>query len=428
MNSYDDLLQIVGASKEKSRLYLELTVVAHVTAGLPPNIRSLQLTDERSRCESVGCKTLGVEHNPQLSRLAADNGSLGNIVQLLQRVFQFARNTAQLIGVIVLAPQRERHDGDVVDGASLYERLRNTGRNTIKIGVQLVVRLNERVFFFGPDVEAHDDHAQAGMTDRVDVFDSGNFAQQLLHRQANALSNFSRRCSRHLHKDVEHGNDDLRLLFTRRAEDGKSPEQQSSHNHQRCEFRIDETARDLSCETSSARIRSGLCAVGRFRLMIVSAHSWLLTRFDLLAAKFAAARVRDQNLPGLQSGQYLHFLCRGFAESDVAQPGDPVLIEHVNALQLSALDDRGARDKQRHPFSTYELGASKKTGSQRRVKRQFDFHEETATRRVCCRNDFDDFPFELSIPQSVDRDGHGLPLAHVPQVGFVHRGLQPVTA
>src|SRR6516162_3627812 len=134
------------------------------------------------------------------------------------------------------------------------------------------------------------------MTDRIDVFDSGHFAQQLLHWQANALSNLLRRGAGHLHKNVEHRNDDLRLLLSRRLENCKRPEQQSSHNHERCEFRIDKSMSDLTRE-AKGRER----AACQFRSVIFSAHFLLLTRLDLLAAKVAAARLTDQHLTSLQA-------------------------------------------------------------------------------------------------------------------------------
>ena len=64
---------------------------------------------------------------------------------------------------------------------TLISRLGDALRNAVKVGIELVVGLDDRVFFFGAHIEAHDHHAHAWMADGVDVFDARHFAQQLFH-------------------------------------------------------------------------------------------------------------------------------------------------------------------------------------------------------------------------------------------------------
>src|SRR5579859_1697456 len=106
MNPHDDLLQILGAAKEEPCFYLKLAIVARKATGLPACIRSLQLRNDGSWSEPIGCKTLGIEHDPHLSRLATDNCGLRNVVQLLQGIFQLTGYAAQSVRVILLSPQR----------------------------------------------------------------------------------------------------------------------------------------------------------------------------------------------------------------------------------------------------------------------------------------------------------------------------------
>jgi hypothetical protein len=126
--------------------------------------------------------------------------------------------------------------------------LRHAGRDPVEIRVEFVVGLDDRVFFFCAHIKAHDQHAHAGMADRVDVFDPRHFAQQLLHRKADALGNLLRGRARHLHKNVKHRNHDLRFLFARRFEDGECTEEEGSDDDKRSQLRIDERVSDLSCQ------------------------------------------------------------------------------------------------------------------------------------------------------------------------------------
>ena len=119
----------------------------------------LQLRRDRARRHPISREPLGVEHHAHLPWQSADDLRLGNVVNLLELVLQFTRDLPQLVAVVVLAPQRQRHDGHVINGAHLDERLRNACGNAVEIRVQLVVGLDDRVFFFGAHVETHHQHA-----------------------------------------------------------------------------------------------------------------------------------------------------------------------------------------------------------------------------------------------------------------------------
>ncbi len=113
-------------------------------------------------------------------------------------------------------------------------------RYAVEVGVQLVVGLDDRVFFLRPHVEAHHQHAHAGLRNGVHVLHARHLAQQPLHGNAGALLDFGGRGARHLHEDVEHGHDDLRLFFARRLPDGEGAQQQRGRHEQRRQLRVDE--------------------------------------------------------------------------------------------------------------------------------------------------------------------------------------------
>ena len=206
----------------------------------------LQLRRDRGRRHPISRQPLGVKHHAHLPRQAADDLRLGDIVNPLELVFQFTRDLPQLVAVIVLAPQRHRHDGHIVDGADFDQRLRDAGGNAVEIGVQLVVGLDDRVFFLGPHVEAHHQHAQLGAGDGVHVLHARDLAQQALHGDGGPLLHLRRRGAWHLHKHIEHGHDDLGLFLARSHQNREGTGQQRTGDEQRRQLRIDEGASDQS--------------------------------------------------------------------------------------------------------------------------------------------------------------------------------------
>ena len=118
MDADDDLLQFFGAREEVSGLDLELLVIARKAAGLDcASSRAPKLHDDGAGCKPVCRKPLSVEHDAQLPRLPADNRGFGNIVQLLQRMFELRRDSPQLVRIVVLAPKRQGEDRHIVNRA-----------------------------------------------------------------------------------------------------------------------------------------------------------------------------------------------------------------------------------------------------------------------------------------------------------------------
>ena len=288
MDSDDDLLQIFHPGEELSRLDLELLIVARETSRLSTAVRGLELVRDYRRGEAIGGQPLRIQNHSYLAGLPSDDRGFRNIIQLLERVFQFTRDAAQMVRVVVFAPERERHDGDIIDRAALDNRLRNSRRDAIEVGVELVVGLDDGVFFLRAHIEAHDQHAHARLADGIDIFDTRHFAQQLLHGEADPLRNFFRGCARHLHEYVEHGDNDLRFFLARRLQDAESTQQQCSDDHQRSQLRIDEAASDASRQAKAGR--GLLSRVSRF---VSHGHHWASMRLPLRSSTPGCATKRS---------------------------------------------------------------------------------------------------------------------------------------
>ena len=108
-------LQFLGVGKELPRLDLKFAVIAGKTARLSALVRRLQLQRNCPRCQPVGRKLLSLEYHAHRARLPADDGGLGNVVELLDGVLEFSRRLPQPVRVVVRPPKCQRQNGHVVN-------------------------------------------------------------------------------------------------------------------------------------------------------------------------------------------------------------------------------------------------------------------------------------------------------------------------
>ena len=155
-------------------------------------------------------------------------------------VVQLGREAAQFVIPVALAPERQRENGNVIDRARLDQRLRGARRNQVEVGEHLLVQPHDGSLFVLADEEAHHGHGPAGAGSRVDVLDAGNLPQQLLHGLGDALLDFTRGGAGHLDEDVDHGDDDLRLLFAGKFDHCEDAQKNRGQHEERCEFGVDE--------------------------------------------------------------------------------------------------------------------------------------------------------------------------------------------
>src|SRR5215475_11395244 len=85
---------------------------------------------------------------------------------------------------------------------------------------------------------------------------------------------------------------------------------------------------------------------------------------DAFAGQIKFLRLCYKKLTALESRQHFNRGSRGFSKRDVAQACNVVLVQHKDALQLTALDNRAARNQQRLPITTRELHAPEEARAQ----------------------------------------------------------------
>ena len=161
-------------------------------------------------------------------------------------VLHLRGDRAQLIAVIMLAPQRHRQNGNIVDGARLDQRLRNSRRHTIEVRVELAIDLDQRVFLGRADKKTYNHQALPRRRSRVHIFNARNLMHQVLDRQRYPLFHLGRGCARHSGGNVQHRNKDLRLFLARNDRDREDSNGQRAGNEKRRKFGVEKCMRQSS--------------------------------------------------------------------------------------------------------------------------------------------------------------------------------------
>src|SRR6266581_2282185 len=123
---------------------------------------------------AVGIELTGAEHHTHRSRKAANNSRFRYIGNLLEVLLHFGCDRAKLVAVVMLAPQCQSKDRDVIDGAGLDERLRDSRGHAIEGRVELAIDLDECIFLWRPDQKTNDYQALPGARCGVDIFNTGD--------------------------------------------------------------------------------------------------------------------------------------------------------------------------------------------------------------------------------------------------------------
>ncbi len=200
-----------------------------------------RLSDGRG-IEPVARQALGVEAHPHGSRLAAEQGRLRDVGELVHLAPELGRDLAQAIGVVAVAPQGEREDRDVVDGAQLDQREPRPRRHLVETGGDLLVDLDQALLEIVPHQEAHGHQGAVRARSRVDVLDPRDLPHSLLEGHRHPVLHFLWGGAGHGHEEVDDGDDDLRLLLARRQADRQHPQGEGGQHHQRGQLRLDREA------------------------------------------------------------------------------------------------------------------------------------------------------------------------------------------
>src|SRR5579872_6621718 len=135
VNSHHYRIQVFCAGKKVSSLYLKFVVIVGKVTRPVANIGCLQLIDNLARRKPVTGQLARIQNHSDGARLAADDAGLRYVITLLDGVLQLPRYQAKSVGIVFRAPERQRQDGNIVDGLDFDNGLRDAGWNLVKIRI-----------------------------------------------------------------------------------------------------------------------------------------------------------------------------------------------------------------------------------------------------------------------------------------------------
>ena len=147
------------------------------------------------------------------------------------------RHALQVIGAgrCILAVERQRDNGHVVDAFGLDDRLHHAQAFRQPVGVVLdgVVQPHQRLGARHAHLELHRQHRHAGTRHRHHMLHAGNLRQHLFARCGHHLLDIAHRGARKRHQHIGHGDVNLRLFLPRRDQHRKNAQQQRDERQQR---------------------------------------------------------------------------------------------------------------------------------------------------------------------------------------------------
>ncbi len=178
------------------------------------------------RIEPAGRERRGIELDGHLTRPSADDRHFGDAFGSPSAIPAAGWPAAAVGRSSYPSPQSVR----AMTGTSSIERDCDNGRRRPRRqeagrGAELLVQPHQRALFVFADEEAGDDHRSSGSGRGVEILDAGHLPEHLLDRARHSLLDLRGRGARHVHDDVNHRDDDLRLLLAGQGDDRVETEQ-----------------------------------------------------------------------------------------------------------------------------------------------------------------------------------------------------------
>ena len=204
---------LFGAAQEGAAAHQDFSVILLKTPR-----RQLQVGPGQGPLNVKGGQTpggegLGLKIDPQLPRPAADDRGHRGVFHRLQPIDHLFRHPPQLVVGDLIRVKAEIDDGDVIDLHRLDHPARHPRRDQIGLGADFVVQLDQGTNAVFADVKTGGDHRQIGAGHGIDVLNPVHLPEQLLQPGGDLFLHLLGARSRHVHIDVGHGDDDLRLLL-----------------------------------------------------------------------------------------------------------------------------------------------------------------------------------------------------------------------
>jgi hypothetical protein len=243
-----DVAHLFAVFEESSGFHEIFPVSGRKGAGRQAEICLLQGGDDLKSGHMVRLEFCRIQSNPDLPFLSSDQGKLRYVLVLLDLVAKFCADPPEFIAgvAVAVAPEGQRENRHIIDGALLDQRWQNTRRYPVEIGRELVVQVDDALLHALPDVKPDDRQVEPGLDDGVDILHPFDFPEQLFHGFGNPGFDLLGRCPRIGDEDVDHGHEDLRFFLARGDDDRKKSEEERCNDHKRRQFGFDERLGNVS--------------------------------------------------------------------------------------------------------------------------------------------------------------------------------------
>ncbi len=151
-----------------------------------------------------------------------------------------------VIGVGVKGERQNRH---IINGMWFDQWLRDTVGDAVEIGLQLLIKPDNRILEIFSHVETGNQQGLAWHGGRVNILHSRQLVEQFFHGDGEPLFNLLGACTRHGNHDVDHGYFDLRFFLPGQQGKGKHAEQQRGTNTDEGQLGVDKGSRKATGKT-----------------------------------------------------------------------------------------------------------------------------------------------------------------------------------
>ena len=231
-------------------LHQHLSVAGDQTARGLQGIANLECRRKIPRRHAEGVHPLAVHDDTDDMVRTAQSRYVARPLDAFELDFGSARDLLQIEcrALGIRRPEGQRDDRHVVDSFWLDDWLQHAqiGRQPVAVGMNGVVKAQDRIVVLDANVELHGDDRHAGAGNRIDVLDARHARQHLFGRRRNEVFDVLCRRSGERHDDIGHGDIDLRLFLTRRDQRGEDAHQQRHQRQQRRHLRSLEKAGDAT--------------------------------------------------------------------------------------------------------------------------------------------------------------------------------------
>ena len=233
-------LHIDGIAQERTGVDLVAAVPRLHMAGAAFTVGILDRFGDLVEADPEPFQPFGKHLDPQFLGPSADDGTLAGVGDLLQALHHIEGEQAQLGIGDVVGPKGQRHHRHIVHPLRLDHGADYPRGNLVLVRLELIVKFDKRCFHAFAHVELDRRHALPALGCRIDMFDTGDFAQQPFQRIDGKACHLLRRRTGIANEHIHHRHRNLRIFLPRRDQKPENTHGERGQQQEGRERRMDE--------------------------------------------------------------------------------------------------------------------------------------------------------------------------------------------